>query len=196
MNDLPAFTRDEKSSTVDRLTVGDQVSVTVRYNEVTQVSSTSQSATASGTVASISSDLSGTTLVVKLSSGETKAYNVGANVVVSKDDRTVNLVTLQPGDSIDLVTSGDELVSITITAVSTNSTELNGTAIYINASDQTIFLKLEDSTLVTVEVPSSARIVDTAGTSLTLKSLPAGTQLQVFGSYSNGVFSATLVLKK
>lgn len=196
MNDLPTFTRDGKSSTVDRLTVGDQVSVTVRYNEVTQITSTSQSATASGTVASISSDLNGTTLVVRLNTGETKAYNVSASVVVTRDDRTVNLLTIQPGDSVDLVISGEELVSITITAASTSSTELNGTAIYVNTSDQTIFLKLEDSSLVTVEVPSSCRIVDTAGTSLTLKSLPAGAQLQVFGSYNSGTFTATLILRK
>ena len=154
MNDLPTFTRDGKSSTVDRLTVGDQVSVTVRYNEVTQITSTSQSATASGTVASISSDLNGTTLVVRLNTGETKAYNVSASVVVTRDDRTVNLLTIQPGDSVDLVISGEELVSITITAASTSSTELNGTAIYVNTSDQTIFLKLEDSSLVTVEAVS------------------------------------------
>lgn len=50
LTDLPAIYRDGKSSSLDKIKSGDTVVVTVRYNKVTTLETTPQSANVTGTI--------------------------------------------------------------------------------------------------------------------------------------------------
>ena len=196
MNDLPSFTRNGVASTVDKLVVGDAVSVTVRYNYVTAVSSTGQETNAKGTISSITTNLEGTTLNVKLDNGQTASYPLVSNVVITYNGAAVALSSLKPGDTIAMVVSGDRVVSIEVLSVTSSSTELNGTVLSLDSVAGTILFMLTDNTLVTVRVPSTASIISTTGGSVLLGSLKAGNLLTIYGNYSGAEFVATVIIRK
>lgn len=192
----PPMTRNGNSCTIDKLTVGDRVAVTVRRNEVSKLAANSQEATHTGTIVSVNADLSGTTLVVKLAGGETETYPVDPRATVTQADKTVGLSALKPGVEAELVISGGKIISANLTTSLPSSQQRSGMVISLDASEGTMFVKEADGALLSVSVPSSARVIDAGGKSLSLKTLTVGTQVQIYGGEgSDGVFVATLVIR-
>lgn len=192
----PPMERNGNACTIDRLMKGDRIAVTVRRSTVTKIEVTSQEATHTGSIVSISTDLSGTTLTVKLSTGETVSYPVDARAAVTQGDKTVGLSALRPGSEAELVISGEKIVSINLPESLPSAQQRSGTVISLDASKGTMFIKEADGALLSVSVPGSARVIDASGKSLALKNLTLGAQVQVYGSEgSDGVFVATLVIR-
>lgn len=192
---LPPMTRNGTPCSIDRLIKGDRISVTVRRNAVTKLDITSQEATHIGSIVSISTDLSGTTLEVKLSTGETASYPVDARAAVTQGEKTVGLSALKPGADAELVISGGKITAVNLSDPLLSSQQRGGTVISLDVSNGTMFIKEKDGALLSVSVPGSARVIDASGKSLSLKSLSAGAQVQVYGNLGNdGVFLATLVI--
>lgn len=192
----PPMTRNGNTCTIDKLMAGDRVAVTVRRSEVSKIDATSQEATHTGTIVSVSTDLSGTTLVVKLAGGETSAYPVDNRAPVTQGDKAVGLSALKPGTEAELVVSGGKIVSINLPASLPSSQQRSGMVISLDASKGTMFVKEADGALLSVSVPGSARVIDAGGKSLSLKTLAVGAQVQVYGSEGDdGVFVATLVIR-
>lgn len=80
LTDLPAIYRDGKSSSLDKIKSGDTVVVTVRYNKVTTLETTPQSANVTGTITRVVQDAAGITFDVKLTDGSTASYTVSEGV--------------------------------------------------------------------------------------------------------------------
>ena len=195
-SDPPPMTRNGNACTIDKLMKGDRISVTVRRSEITKLDTTSQEATHTGTIVSISTDLDGTTLVVKLPSGETASYPVDTRAVVTQGDKTVGLSVLKPGAEAELVISGGKIISINLSEPLSSAEQRSGMIISLEASKGTMFIKEGDGALLSVSVPSSARVIDASGKSLSLKTLTVGARVQVYGSKGDdGVFVATLVIR-
>lgn len=192
----PPMTRNGTVCSIDRLMAGDRVAVTVRRSTVTNLAAASQEATHTGTIVGVSSDLDGTTLTVKLSSGVTASYPLDPRAVVTQGDKTVGLAALKPGADAELIISGEKIISINLPDPLPSSEQRGGTVISLDTSKGSMFIKEADGSLLSVSVPSSARIIDTGGKSISLKNLPVGAQVQVFGAYSDtAVFVATLVIR-
>lgn len=85
LTDLPAIYRDGKSSSLDKTSSGDTVVVTVRYNKVTTLETTPQSANVTGTITRVVQDAAGITFDVKLTDGSTASYTVSEGVSVTQD---------------------------------------------------------------------------------------------------------------
>ena len=192
----PPMTRNGTVCSIDRLMASDRVAVTVRRSTVTNLAATSQEATHTGTIVGVNTDLDGTTLTVKLSSGVTASYPVDPRAVVTQGDKTVGLASLKPGAEAELVISGEKIISVNLPEPLPSSEQRGGTVISLDASKGSMFIKESDGSLLSVSVPTSARIIDTGGKSISLKNLPVGAQVQVFGAYNDSaVFVATLVVR-
>ena len=194
LTDLPTIYRDGKTSSIDRIKSGDQVVVTVRYNEVTTLETTAQSANVTGTITRVVQDASGITIDVALSDGTTVSYAVSEGVSVTQDGTAISLYSLKPNDEVAMVVSGDAVVSIEVERSTSSSTQLSGSVLVANTKDQTLILQLEDGNVITADV-SKANFVDAGGGSLYLSRLVTGDRVQLFGSYTGARFTATLVLK-
>ena len=75
---------------------------------------------------------------------------------------------------------------------------LRGTALYVNTSDQTILLRTSGGTIVTVDVPTSASILEgeTQGR-LGLRNLRSGDTLRLTGTYQEDLtFLAETVVRE
>lgn len=194
LTDLPTVYRDGKSSSIDKIRSGDSIVVTVRYNEVVTLETTSQSANVTGTITRVVQDASGVTIDVQLTSGSTASYTVAEGVSVTQDGSAVSLYSLKPNDKVAMVVSGDQVISIEVDKSSGSNTQLNGTVLLPNTTDKTLMIQLDNGTVLTVDV-SDANFTSTSGSSVYLSKLAAGDVVQVYGSYSGAKFVATLVLK-
>ena len=85
LTNLPTVYRDGKVSSIDKIRSGDTVLVTVRYNQVSSLETTSQSANVTGTITRVVQDTSGITIDVALTSGGTATYVVPDGVSVTQE---------------------------------------------------------------------------------------------------------------
>ena len=199
MSDLPDIHRDGKSTTIDKLRTGDQVVVTLRYNEVESIEATPQSANVTGTIGSITLESGGVTMSVNLTSGGTQTYQIASGVTVTQDGKAISLYELKPNYQISMVVSGTEVISIEVDKATTSGSSLSGTVIYVNYKDKSMLMEVTgtdgSSQVVTVDASGTElRDLDT-GVTLTFNDLAVGDELQAFGSYSGGTFAATIIIR-
>ncbi len=203
MSKLPEIKRDGNKSSIDKLRVGDTVTVTISYHIVTLISAKAQEANITGTVTRIIQDTSGSTLEVRLEDGSTASYTIGTGTSVVKDGKSAAVSSLEPGDVVKMTVSGGEAVSITVSKSETSSANIAGTILYINADDKSVLLRVSDSAtgtdyIVTVNVTSSGtKYMDIDdGTALSLSKLAIGDEIIAYGAYDGSEFYATIILIK
>lgn len=202
ITDLPTISRNGKSSSIDQLRTGDRVSITIRYNEVERIDAVPQDANLTGVIDRVTQERSGVVLDVTLADGSKVSYTVSDGVSVSQNGSASNIYNLKPGFSVALVTNGDQVVSIDITAVASSSTELSGAVLLTSSSsgNKTITLQVTDSmgktSLVVMDV-RNANLMDLSGRELSLTSgFAAGDMVRAFGAYDGATFVATIVIKQ
>lgn len=200
---LPEVKRSGKASSLDKLRSGDVVKVTVRYNTVTLIEATPQSANLTGTISELSQTTSGITIKVDLdNNGGTQTYVVSSDVSVTQGGKTIiSMYDLRVGHHVAMVASGDQVVSIDVDKTAVSSNELSGSVIMVNRDDKTILFRVPQSggadKIVTVSVPSGTTIQDvTGGARTSLSKISTGDTLTIYGSYTNELFKATLVVCK
>ena len=151
MTDPPEVYRNDARSSIDRLKNGDSVVVTVRYQEVSSIDATPQSANASGIIQKVTMDTSGTLIEVALSDGGTASYRVSAGVSVTQDGKAVSIDSLKPGYQIAMVLDGDQILSIGVDKSAVSSNQIDGTVLYVNTSSEEMLIQRrgEDQGVIT-----------------------------------------------
>ena len=192
LNNLPSVYRDDRISSIDKLRTGDSIVVTVRYNQVSSLEATSQSANVTGTITRVLQDASGLTIDVQQTDGSTVTYTVTSSVSVTQDGAILPAYNLKVNDRVAMVVSGGEVVSIEIEDASGN--QLSATVLLVNTREGTMMVQLTDGSAITVDV-TGAGFVTAAGGSSSLSQLVNGDQVQIYGQYMGGSFKATLVVR-
>ena len=165
----------------------------MRYNQVSSLETTSQTANVTGTITRVVQDTNGITIDVALTSGGTVTYTVPDGVSVTQDGNAISLYTLKFNDKVAMVVNGEQVSSIEVQGGG-SSTQLNATVLLPNVTDRTLMVQLQNGSVLTVDV-SNASVVSTAGGGMALSSLKVGDSVQIYGNYSGSKFMATLVLK-
>lgn len=202
LSDPPAIYRNEEKSAIDKLRLGDEVEVTVRYHVVTRIEATPQSANMTGTINRIIQEVGGSTLEVTLSDGEETSYTVTSATSITQSGKTIALSALKPGYKIGLVVNGDQVSAIEVQQAVTSGSQLNGTVVYVSTErgNQYIYLRSLDSAgneeLITVHVDDDTKFLEWDGGTLTLRKLEVGDYLQVNGAYDGAEFNAALILRQ
>ena len=199
LSDPPTVERDDEDSTVDKLRVGDEVEITVRYGDVTRIEAVTQNVNVTGTVERIIQEKSGYTLELVLSDGEEVSYAVDSSVPVTQNGDEVALSTLKPGYKLGLAVNGEQVVSIEIQQAVNTANKVSGTILYVDYDEDLIYLRAATDTggeeMVTVEVRSSTVLLDVStGEELALGDLDSGDVIEVNGAYSGTLFRATVIL--
>lgn len=194
MNNLPPIYRSGRSSSVDKLRVGDQVIVTIRYNRVEEIEATPQSANVSGTIARITMEGRGISMDLTLPTGETERYEIAEGVSVLQNNQAVSLYALKPGYEISMVVVSGEVASIEVDRASTSDGILSGTVILVNEKDRLLMVSTGGSTVITVSAVS-AELRAASGSALAFRDLAVGDTLQIFGAYSGSTFVSTIIIR-
>ncbi len=200
----PEVKRGGKASALGKLRTGDVVKVTVRYNAVTLIEATPQSANLTGTISEITQTSSGVTVKVALDGGAgTGAYTIGSGVSVVSGDTTISMYDLRVGYHVALVTSGETVTRIEVDKTTSTGKQLTGTVVLVNADDKSILFRVSGSGItdppVTVLIPVGTEIRDLTGgtlSNISLSKLANGNTLDIYGSYVNDQFKATLVIRR
>ena len=190
---LPEIYRDDKVSSIDKIKVGDDITVTVRYNQVETLDCYSQSANVSGTITRITMESSGVTMDLKLKDGASVSYTVADGVSVTQDDTAISLYALKPDYEVSLVVSGDTVLSIRVDKGSSTSSMLSGTVLVPSVKEESLMIQQADGTPITVDV-SRASFLTANGAATYLEALTVNDEVQIYGSYSGANFVATLVI--
>ncbi|NCB63147.1 MAG: S-layer homology domain-containing protein [Clostridia bacterium] len=194
----PDIKRSGATSTVDKLRLGDKVSITVRYNTVTAIDATPQSANVVGTINRIVQETGGSTLDLTLTDGTNVSYTVSASTEITQGGKDVTMAALKPGYRLAMVVSGDQIASIEIQSAAAVDGQISGTVIYVNTSSKEILLRVVDAggneQLVTVNA-KNATVMGWDGSSVYLRNIEVGNTLQVNGAYDGATFVAKLILK-
>ena len=199
LTDPPVVVRDDVDSSLDKLRVGDEVAVTVRYGEVSRIEAVTQSVNLTGTVERIIQETSGYTLDMLLSTGEKVSYAVDSGVPVTQNNKAVALSSLKPGYKLGLAVNGDQIISIEIQQAINSGNRVSGTILYVDYIEDTIYLRAVTDAggeeMVSIAVPSTAVILNAStGAPLSLRELGTGNIIEVNGAYNGTMFQATVIL--
>lgn len=199
-----AFTSGGKDAQFTEMRTGDQVVVTVLYNDVTQVDYTHQSANVTGTLSAVSYPNDGSIqLTVTFADGSTHTYTAASSTTVLQGSKAVSVSDLASyrQSQITLVTEGNRALSIEITGTATRTDKLSG--VIYSKDDQTRIaaVLVEEngkSKLVNVHIPSGAKIITADGAELSnISRLKLGDVIEVRGTYAaDGTFEAKSVVRE
>jgi len=195
MEDLPIVTRNGVRASLVDLRTGDQVTLTVRYNEVTQIEATSQSANLTGKITGLKQSVTdGWTMSVRLDDATEQTFTLDSSVSVTLEGKSANIGALKLDQTVALVTDGNTLIAIDITAAPATDNYVSGRVWLVNsgAAEKTITL---EEPYVTVNV-TGAQFFEKNGTALTLGAFKAGDEIRAYGAYDGAAFIATLVVRE
>lgn len=195
---LPTIKRDDKTSSIDKLTSADTITVTVKSGKVSLIEAKTKSTTVAGKVQRISFDASGNLLYLTDKEGTTEPYTLSTGVSVTSGNTKIDISDVV-GGTVTLTIVNGLVTEVKLTGGTAATGELTGTVLFVNTSDKVILLETESARVdgrVSVSVPSTAKIMNVSGSSVSLSNIDLGDQLQVFGAYKGDTFVATMVLVK
>lgn len=197
-DNLPTVKLDGSVSTIDRISVGDEVTVTIASGLVSRLETSVRTTEASGTAMRIVYEVSGAYLYLADGDGDETAYPLSGTYTVKYGAKTIELTAVLGGE-VTLTLAGGKVTGVVLTAYASDDDsqsatgELSGTVLFVNASEKYLLVETAGGT-VTVKVTASTKYLATDGSTLSLSSVKALDKIQAYGTYSVGAFSATLIL--
>lgn len=194
----PGVIRNGESVVFDKLTLGDEVELSLRYQTVKTIKATAQEADIVGTIAKV---VSAQTLefTINLDNGETVTYSVPNTIPVTQDGDAISIYTLKYGDRVALLLSGDSVSAIELKTTVATTNSVAGNITYIgDVVNNKCTMIVRDATTgvdVTLSVAKSVTITSTTGSTVTLAKLAIGDSVMVYYQINNGVLEATLIIR-
>ena len=189
--------RNGKTSSLRYILPGDRVDLKLEYGTIIEITATSQSGTATGTIQEIT--IGENTSGIKLDvDGITKSYAIVRDTAIYVDDEAASLYDLRLGFSVTVKIESDTVTELTVRSV-TQAETMTGTVAVVNVSYGFISLNVTDTagntTTHQVFVKSNASIIGADGGSRkSLSDLQVGDTVLVKGSMNMGAFEATSVV--
>lgn len=176
---------------LSRLTVGDELEITVENNVLKEIATDDTAETVSGTISAIIQTAKGYSITVKPENGTSATYTVSDYVTVTRNGAATKLSALKIGDGVELVVAGSDVTSIKIVDTVAEAASFTGKVLYVDTTKRQIML--EQNGLLYVNT-KSATIVNSTGGTETLKSIEAGDTILVYGTMSgSSEIAATLI---
>lgn len=195
----PQVYRNNERSTLDKIRSGDQVTITMRYQEVTRIDAIPQSANATGTLSQVTQTTSGVTIDVSLDDGGSGTYTITSGVTVTQNDKTISMYDLKLGQHVAMVTNGSEIISIDVDKNTVAANKLSGTVIHVDGATRLITFRTDSGTgsasVMQVSVPNGITIQDVLGNVLNLLKIQAGDTLEIYGAYNEAGFQANIIVR-
>ncbi len=189
--------RNGRTASLRDILPGDKVDLELEYGTVTEISATSRSSTATGTITEITigTNTSGIELDIN---GVTESYVIVRDTEIYVNDEVGTLYDLRLGDSVTVNIESDAVTRLTVRSVAQVET-MTGTVEVVNVSYGFISMNVTDTagnvTTQQVFVKDGASIIGTdGGTRKTLSDIKAGDTILVKGAMNMGAFEATSIV--
>ncbi len=189
-------TRNDDDSSFDQVRVGDEVTITTEYNDMTAINTIAKEAEMSGVIKEI---LIGTQSKIKIADedGAVRQYSVSSNVKITIGTKNVSIYDLRLGYNAQINTTGDEIVSMEVSQLDT-AKSFTGKIIFINEDDRLVMMQSLTSTgkteLIYLSVTNKTIIYDTSGKTKYFKDLEEGESIVSIAVEKAGEYEATSIM--
>lgn len=194
ISNLPHIARNDTAITIDRLNVGDSITITIAGCAVSKIAATASEQTVTGALTSILSTTSGITWVITAADGEAQTYTVDEAAGVYSGSKSISLSDIGVGDTVSVVVVSGTILEITLQNKAQASDKLTGTVLSLDTSAKSITL-LSSGKLIYVNTSSVNTILKAStGKTVTLSSVPLNGTLVAYGAYSSSNSFAAVAL--
>lgn len=189
-------TRNDDDSSFDQVRVGDEVTITTRYDEMIAINTIAKEAEMSGVIKEI---LIAPKSKVKIADedGNTEQYSVSNNVIITVGSKNVSIYDLRLGYNVSVNTSGDEIVSMEVSQIET-AKSFTGKIIFINKDDKLLMMQNVTSDgkteLIYLWVTNNTKIFDTSGSTKYFKDLEEGKNILSTAVLQGGEYMAASIM--
>ncbi len=196
IGNLPAIYRGTLEVSVERLTLGDKVTVTVTDGTVATIVTDAEEGDVSGVITGITTTASGTTWFISDETGKTNSYVVDSGAVAYDGADSIALSSIALGDVVDVVLYDDMITVVYLMESETNANKITATVLHADQGDKLITAQMSSGSLVYVSTAKAgAVILASTGKNYSLSSMDEGDKLVAYGTYTDvSSFQASTVI--
>lgn len=198
LQDLPVITRSGEAAGVERLSVGDRATFSIRNTMLDRIDATSTETALEGVVKSVvSEENAGTTWVIQDAKGDRHSLTLDSTAKAYQGTKAILPGAIVVGDSVSVSTNGHSITEIHLNASASESDgKLTGTILALDLSTRVVTVTNSTGRLVYVSVKSGATILDPlSGHHLSLAELKVNDQVIAYGAYEDATnFEAASII--
>ncbi|MGI5936585.1 MAG: S-layer homology domain-containing protein [Oscillospiraceae bacterium] len=195
---LPQIYRGESLISIDRLKVGDEVTVATKDCAISSITIRGAQNVVKGVVNSIIHSTAGIMWVIATEGGTSQTFSVDETPGVYSENRSILLSDIKPGDTVSVVVYGSTITEIHLISSAVSTTKLEGTVLLVESSARKITALSASGKLIYIDTSSVGSIISAGtGKSMGLGSIPAEAKFVAYGSYkdSNTFKAASIVIE-
>ncbi len=195
--DEVTVTRNGKSCEASEILVGDKVTISLLYNQISKVTAASTNFSATGVIDKIL--ISSLPQITVISNGAEQTYSISREATFTVDGVIATIYDLRLGANVNLSVQGETVTKVTSTAPATSAV-ITGTIEVVNAAYGFMLISTTDANSEAVQTQvflknSSLTIINSAtGKSMLKTALKPGMSVSVTGVVNTGAFEATTVI--
>ena len=183
--DMPAVKRGDVEISIDRLRVGDEVTVQLSGGVVTSIAASGEMSTLTGELTATTTTTGGTFWTIKDSTGAEKQFVLDEAATAKEDGEEIDLADVTIGDKITVNAYDDIILEVTRESASTPTNKVEGTILAVDTTARKVTV-LSGTKLIYVKVNVGTVITSAAtGNKLTITTIPVGSEIAAYGTYSD-----------
>lgn len=198
LTDLPTIMRGDNEVTIERLSAGDEITLTIEGSTLKKIAAKSNENTIDGTVTSIVATTAGTTWIITDADGTAHSLTLDPTAAAYQGSKAILVSVVQAGDTVSVVADGKTITEVYLKSSNGNTaTKVSGTVLVVDTKAKQITVLNASGKLVYVSTSSVGSIVDATGNgkTISLSNLEVNSQILAYGSYTDGSnFSATSII--
>jgi len=196
ISSLPPIYRGESLTSIDRLKVGDEVTVAVKDCALSSITIRGAQNVVNGVVNSIIQSTTGTMWVIITEGGTSQTFSLDEAPAVYSGSKSIPLSDIKPGDTVSVVVYGSTITEIYLISSAVSTSKLEGTVLLVNSAAKKLTVLSSSGKLIYIDASSVGSIISAStGKSISLGSIKAETKFLAYGSYSDSVtFKASSII--
>lgn len=199
IGNLPDMTTGSMDLSIEQLSVGDEVTLTVNDCVVTDIESYAEFDSMMGTLSAITNALSGTYWTVTNTNGVAYELTLSSSVVVTEDGDYIDVDDISIGDYLEIQLTGTQIISMDrVDSLSSSAQEVSGTILSVDTSANKITLFDDNDNLFYITTNELGSILSIAtGRTIGIAYLEEGDYVTAYGYYADSTyFTATSMVLK
>ena len=197
VGDLPGIYVGDYEITIDRLALGDKITLSFKNGETTKIKSDVTQSNTTGQLTSIISTIEGTFWEITDADGKVHKYLIASDATAYKGKNAILLSAVKVGSTISVSLYNSIITTVTVDESTTvvETGKISGTVLDVNTNSREIILLIADK-LFYVKASGSVPVYDAAtGKALGLSQITAGSAIVAYGTQnSSTALTATLVV--
>ncbi len=191
--DIPDITRGDIDITIDRLGVGDEVTLELNAGLLDAIEASASKKGVEGELTAITSTATGTSWTIE-DDGDANTYMLDTLADAYIGDRSIDIDDISIGDKISVLIYGNVITEVEILSEYSSTDKISGTIIVVDHGDDEMTL-LSNSRLVYVDFASAIVISAETGATHTIDELDEELTVTIYGEFtSNSNLKATSII--